>query len=121
MEEDQSHMTEKIFNLALEIIYLLMGQSFPPVKSGNHVTITVPPPHSLISEGHNKQKILEITRKMMELLTREAPKRCQDITISLSMEEGQYLKGHTNLNKNTIMENQLPFTSPGWGTWTCCG
>ncbi|XP_068113260.1 oocyte zinc finger protein XlCOF7.1-like [Hyperolius riggenbachi] len=71
MDEDQSHMTERIFSLTLEIIYLLTGESFPPLKSGDHVTITVPSPQPLISERHNKQKILEITRKMMELLTGE--------------------------------------------------
>ncbi|XP_068113852.1 gastrula zinc finger protein XlCGF66.1-like [Hyperolius riggenbachi] len=112
MEEDQSHMTERIFNLTLEIIYLLTGESFPLVKSGDHVTITVSPPHSLISEGHNKQKILEITRKMMELLTGEVPMRCQDVTVSLSMEEGQYIEGHQDLYKDARMENQPPLTSP---------
>ncbi|XP_068113849.1 gastrula zinc finger protein XlCGF66.1-like [Hyperolius riggenbachi] len=112
MDEDQSHMTERIFNLTLEIIYLLTGESFPPVKSGDHVTITVPPPHFLISEGHNKQKILEITRTMMELLTGEVPLRCQDITVYFSMEEWQYIEGHQDLYKDTMMENQPPLTSP---------
>ncbi|XP_068115426.1 zinc finger protein 773-like [Hyperolius riggenbachi] len=97
MDKDQSHMTERIFNLTLEIIYLLTGESFPPVKSGDHVTITVPPLHSLISEGHNKKKIMEITRKMMELLTGE---------------EWQYIEGHQDLYKDTMMENQPPLTSP---------
>ncbi|XP_068113866.1 uncharacterized protein [Hyperolius riggenbachi] len=95
MDEDQSHMTERIFNLTLEIICLLTGESFAPVKSGDHVTITVPPPHFLISEGHNK--ILEITRKMMELLTGE---------------EQQYIEGHKDLYKDAMMENQPPLTSP---------
>ncbi|XP_068115430.1 gastrula zinc finger protein XlCGF66.1-like [Hyperolius riggenbachi] len=112
MEEDQSHMTERIFNLTLEIIYLLTGESFPPVKSGDHVTIMVPPPHSLISEGNNKQKILEITRKMMELLTGEVSIRCQDVTVSLSMEEGQHIEGHQDLYKDAMMENQPPLISP---------
>ncbi|XP_040203499.1 oocyte zinc finger protein XlCOF8.4-like [Rana temporaria] len=71
MEEDWSHMTEKILNLTLEIIYLLTGQIFPPVKSEDHMTITVPPPHSLTPERHKMRKILEVTQKMMELLTGE--------------------------------------------------
>ncbi|XP_068115423.1 uncharacterized protein, partial [Hyperolius riggenbachi] len=112
MEEDQSHMTERIFNLTLEIICLLTGEKFPPVKSGDHVTITVPPPHSLISEGHNKQKILEITRKVIELLTGKVPMRCQDVTIYFSMEEWQYIEGHQDLYKDTMLENQPPLTSP---------
>ncbi|XP_068115477.1 gastrula zinc finger protein XlCGF66.1-like [Hyperolius riggenbachi] len=102
MEEDQSHMTERIFNLTLEIIYLLTGESFPPVKSGDHVTITVPPPHSLISNGHNKQKILEITGKMIELLTGE---------------EWQYIE-HNDLYKDPMMENQL-LTSLGKRRLSC--
>ncbi|XP_068115431.1 gastrula zinc finger protein XlCGF53.1-like [Hyperolius riggenbachi] len=97
MEAEQNRMTERIFNLTLAIICLLTGESFPPVKSGDHVTIMVPPPHSLISEGHNKQKILEITRKMMELLTGE---------------EQQYIDEHQDLYKDAMMENQPPLTSP---------
>ncbi|XP_077322152.1 uncharacterized protein LOC143955903 [Lithobates pipiens] len=71
MEEDRSHMTERILNLTLEIIYLLTGERFPLVKSGDHMTITVPPCDSLKPERHNMEKILEVTKKMMELLTGE--------------------------------------------------
>ncbi|XP_040203473.1 gastrula zinc finger protein XlCGF53.1-like [Rana temporaria] len=80
MEEDQGHMTERILNLTLEIIYLLIGESFPPVKSGDHMTIKLPPPHSLTPEIKCNKKILEVTKKMMELLTGEVPIRCQDVT-----------------------------------------
>ncbi|XP_068114889.1 oocyte zinc finger protein XlCOF7.1-like [Hyperolius riggenbachi] len=107
MSEDQSHLTERIFHLTLEIICLLTGESFPPVKSGDHVTITVPPLHSLISEGHNKQKIMEITRKMMELLTGEVP-ICQDVNIYFSLEKEMSLEGHKDLYKDVMMENQPP-------------
>ncbi|XP_077321698.1 uncharacterized protein LOC143955528 [Lithobates pipiens] len=72
LEEDRSHMTEKILNLTLEIIYLLTGERFPLVKSGDHMTITVPPCDSLKPERHNMEKILEVTKKMMELLTGES-------------------------------------------------
>ncbi|XP_073467292.1 uncharacterized protein [Aquarana catesbeiana] len=72
MEEDWSHMTEKILNLTLEIIYLLTGERFPLLKSGDHMTITVPPCDSLKPERHNMQKILEITREMSDLLTGES-------------------------------------------------
>ncbi|XP_068115433.1 uncharacterized protein [Hyperolius riggenbachi] len=112
MEEDQSHMTERIFNLTLKIICLLPGESFPPVKSGDHMTITVPPPHFLISEGHNKQKILEITRKMMELLTEEVSMRCPDVAIYFSVEEWQYIEQHQDLYKDAMMESQPHLTSP---------
>ncbi|CAI9559473.1 unnamed protein product [Staurois parvus] len=72
MEEDRSHMTERILKLTLEIIYLLTGERFPLLKSGDHMTITVPPCDSLKPERHNMQKILEVTKKMMELLTGES-------------------------------------------------
>ncbi|PIO24794.1 hypothetical protein AB205_0148110, partial [Aquarana catesbeiana] len=47
-------------------------QRFPLVKSGDHMTITVPLCDSLKPERHNMQKILEVTKKMMELLTGES-------------------------------------------------
>ncbi|XP_077345864.1 uncharacterized protein LOC143989559 isoform X2 [Lithobates pipiens] len=112
MEEDRSHMTEKILNLTLEIIYLLTGERFPLVKSGDHMTITVPPCDSLNPERHNMEKILEVTKKMMELLTGEVPIRCQDVTVYFSMEEWEYLEGHKDLYKDVMMENQPPLTSP---------
>ncbi|XP_073467773.1 uncharacterized protein [Aquarana catesbeiana] len=112
MEEDRSHMTEKILNLTLEIIYLLTGERFPLVKSGDHMTITVPPCDSLKPERHNMQKILEVTKKMMELLTGEVPIRCQDVTVYFSMEEWEYLEGHKDLYNDVMMDNQPPLTSP---------
>ncbi|XP_077346160.1 uncharacterized protein LOC143989763 [Lithobates pipiens] len=112
MEEDRSHMTEKILNLTLEIIYLLTGERFPLVKSGDHMAITVPPCDSLKPERHNMEKILEVTKKMMELLTGEVPIRCQDVTVYFSMEEWEYLEGHKDLYKDVMMDNQPPLTSP---------
>ncbi|XP_077346042.1 uncharacterized protein LOC143989658 [Lithobates pipiens] len=106
MEEDRSHMTEKIQNLTLEIIYLLTGERFPLVKSGDHMTITVPPCDSLKPERHNMEKILQVTKKMMELLTGEVPIRCQDVTVYFSMEEWEYLEGHKDLYKDVMMDHQ---------------
>ncbi|XP_077321841.1 uncharacterized protein LOC143955619 isoform X4 [Lithobates pipiens] len=111
MDKEQSQMAEKIINLTLEIIYLLTGESFPPVKSGAQLTITVPPLHSLNPERNNN-KILEVTKKMMELLTGEVPIRCQDVTVYFSMEEWEYLEGHKDLYKDVMMDNQPPLTSP---------
>ncbi|XP_077321872.1 uncharacterized protein LOC143955643 [Lithobates pipiens] len=112
MEEDRSHMTEKIINLTLEIIYLLTGESFPPVKSGDQVTFTVPPPRSLTPEENRKQKIVEINSKITELLTGEVPIRCQDVTVYFSMEEWEYLEGHKDLYTEIKMENQEILISP---------
>ncbi|PIO26919.1 hypothetical protein AB205_0118120, partial [Aquarana catesbeiana] len=107
LEEYPSHMTERILNLTLEIIYLLTGE-----KSGDHLTITVPSSHFLKLKKNNNKKILEVTNKIIVLLTGEVPIRCQDVTVYFSMEEWEYLEGHKDLYKDVMMENQPPLTSP---------
>ncbi|XP_068099813.1 zinc finger protein 391-like isoform X2 [Hyperolius riggenbachi] len=107
MDEDQSHMTERIVMLSLEIICLLTGEEYEVVKKtsgetpGSRLhgpsTISVPPPHSLTHQRNNVKKILEVINKMIELLTGQ---------------EWQYL-GHKDLYKDFMMENQPPLTSPG--------
>ncbi|XP_073450863.1 gastrula zinc finger protein XlCGF53.1-like [Aquarana catesbeiana] len=92
MEEEWSHMTERILNLTLEIIYLLTGERFPLLKSGDHMTITVPPCDSLKPERHNMEKILEVTKKMMELLTGEVSGAGNSGTLS-SNRQGMCLDG----------------------------
>ncbi|XP_073418820.1 gastrula zinc finger protein XlCGF66.1-like [Dendrobates tinctorius] len=74
--------------------------------------ITGPPPHPLIHEDINDQKILELIYKMIELLTGEVPIRCQNVAVYFSMEEWEYLEGHRDLYKNVIMEVLQPLTSP---------
>ncbi|XP_073519966.1 uncharacterized protein [Phyllobates terribilis] len=74
--------------------------------------ITGSPPHPLIHEDINDQKILELTYKMIELLTGEVPIRCQDVAVYFSMEEWEYLEGHKDLYKDIMMEVPQPLTSP---------
>ncbi|XP_063819155.1 LOW QUALITY PROTEIN: uncharacterized protein LOC135057187 [Pseudophryne corroboree] len=57
---------------------------------------TQSPPHSLIHERDNEQKILELTNKIIQLLTGE---------------EGEYIEGHKDLYKDVMMENHRPLTS----------
>ncbi|CAI9577115.1 unnamed protein product, partial [Staurois parvus] len=105
--EKRNHTNERILALALEIISLLTGESYGRIKKPGR-----PPPHSLTPEANIKKKILQVTQKMMDLLTGEVPIRCQDVTVYFSMEEWEYLEGHKDLYKDVMMEDQPPLTSP---------
>ncbi|XP_075071075.1 uncharacterized protein LOC142160072 isoform X20 [Mixophyes fleayi] len=129
MEKNRNEVTGKILNLTLEIIYLLTGQDCIFVRnSGEHLTLgsfpcvsgglsrtqspmTEFPPHSLIQERDNDQKILELTNKIIQLLTGEVPIRCEDVTVYFSMEEWEYLEGHKDLYKDVKRENHQTLKS----------
>ncbi|XP_073417781.1 uncharacterized protein [Dendrobates tinctorius] len=127
MERDRDKMAERILHLTLEILFRLTGEDYTVVKKtssercqaplsegwGRPLSpIAGPPPHPLIHEDINDQKILELTYKMIELLTGEVPIRCQDVTVYFSMEEWEYLEGHKDLYKDVMMEVPQPLTSP---------
>ncbi|XP_075188474.1 uncharacterized protein LOC142268471 [Anomaloglossus baeobatrachus] len=128
MDLDRDKMAERILPLTLEILFRLTGEDYTVVKKtssercqapvsegwGRPLSpITGPPPHPPIHEDINDQKILELTYKMIELLTGEVPIRCQDVTVYFSMEEWEYLEGHKDLYKDVMMEVPQPLTSPG--------
>ncbi|XP_073538426.1 gastrula zinc finger protein XlCGF66.1-like [Phyllobates terribilis] len=106
MDRDRDKMAERILHLTLEILFRLTGEDYILVKTSSD------PCHPLIHEGINDQKILELTDKIIELLTGEVPIRCQDVTVYFSMEEWEYLEGHKDLYKDVIMEVSQPLTSP---------
>ncbi|XP_073538314.1 gastrula zinc finger protein XlCGF66.1-like [Phyllobates terribilis] len=127
MDKDRDKMAERILHLTLEILFRLTGEDYVLVKktsSERYQTpvskgwerplslITGPPPHPLIHEDINEQKILELVYKMIELLTGEVPIRCQDVTVYFSMEEWEYLEGHKDLYKDVMMEVPETLTSP---------
>ncbi|XP_077113089.1 uncharacterized protein LOC143768280 [Ranitomeya variabilis] len=127
MDMDRDKMAERILHLTLEILFRLTGEDYTVVKKtssdryqdpvsegwGRPLNpITGPPPHPLIHEDINDQEILELTYKMIELLTGEVPIRCQDVAVYFSMEEWEYLEGHRDLYKNITMEVPQPLTSP---------
>ncbi|XP_077322497.1 uncharacterized protein LOC143956206 [Lithobates pipiens] len=114
MEMDQNDVTGKILNLTLEVVYLLTGEVYVP-ETNTRELVRMRNVQNLITEKTVKNtsvKILEVIQKMMDLLTGEVPIRCQDVTVYFSMEEWEYLEGHKDLYKDTMMENQPPLTSP---------
>ncbi|XP_073403969.1 uncharacterized protein [Dendrobates tinctorius] len=127
MDIDRDKMGEKILHLTLEILFRLTGEDYTVVKKissercqapvsegwgSPRSPITGPPPRPLIYEEINDQKILELTYKMIELLTGEVPIRCQDVTVHFSMEEWEYLEGHKDLYKDVMMEIPTSLISP---------
>ncbi|XP_068112777.1 zinc finger and SCAN domain-containing protein 2-like isoform X2 [Hyperolius riggenbachi] len=126
MDEDRRHMTERIFNLTLEIIYMLIGEKYEVVKNApiNQLTSSSPrhvpspiivsphfalTPYSLTTERNKMEKILEAIKMVTQLLTGEVPIRCQDVTVYFSMEEWQYIEAHKDLYKDAMMENVETF------------
>ncbi|XP_077137970.1 uncharacterized protein LOC143804107 isoform X2 [Ranitomeya variabilis] len=107
MHEDKKKTAERILNLTLEIVFQLTGENFMSLKKTNSECgpallsegwertkspIAKPPLH--IHKDINEQKILHLTSKITELLTREVPLRCQDVAVYFSMEEWDYVGGH---------------------------
>ncbi|XP_075698592.1 uncharacterized protein LOC142663704 [Rhinoderma darwinii] len=110
MDPNRSQMTG-VLNLTLEIIYMLTGEDYTVVKktSREHdahsprgpeglsrtqsLTMELPPD----SQGRtNDKKILELTNKIIHVLTGEV---------------WQYLEGHTDLYKYVVLENHQLLTS----------
>ncbi|CAI9579818.1 unnamed protein product [Staurois parvus] len=124
MKSTMPDMAERILDLTLEIIYLLTGEDYVIVRksrddptskllSKSKSLISFLPPPSLIPDRNSDKKILEVTKKIIDLLMGEVPIRCQDVTVYFSMEEWEYLEGHKDLYKDVMMDNQPPLTSPG--------
>ncbi|XP_075202127.1 uncharacterized protein LOC142304033 isoform X1 [Anomaloglossus baeobatrachus] len=111
MDQDKSLMVENLLNITLEIIYLLTGEDYTVVKKSyndlphSSVRWTRPlspirmrSPQSLILARDNEQKILELTDRIIELLTREVP-------------AVHYLEEPIDLHENDA-KNHEPLSSP---------
>ncbi|XP_068111859.1 oocyte zinc finger protein XlCOF7.1-like isoform X4 [Hyperolius riggenbachi] len=132
MERERKLMTKKILDLTLEIIYLLSGEEYTVVKkiSGDHVTsgkrscvlggwnrrqspLMDSINNSRLPQRHNDKRILEVTNMIIELLTGEVLTVCQDVTLSLSMEEGETIEEHKDPYKDAVMEDHPPLSLDG--------
>ncbi|CAJ0950685.1 unnamed protein product, partial [Ranitomeya imitator] len=128
--KNQNDPTEQALNLTLEIIFLLTGEDYfvvrkPIGKVKNNCLqvaegswrelkdIHTPLPPSVIHEPNYKKKILDLTKKMIELLTQEVPVRCQDVGVYFSMEEWDYVEEHRETYKDVMMDDLQPLTSLG--------
>ncbi|CAH2320922.1 oocyte zinc finger -like [Pelobates cultripes] len=118
---NRNQMTERIVDLTLEVNYLLTGEDYiavkrpaesilqshsPRVSDGSNRTQSssmVPPPHSLIHERNNEQKVLKLTNQIIHLLTGEVWKYL----------EGQmpFISQDNSLNKTEAVECQSHITS----------
>ncbi|XP_069611495.1 uncharacterized protein [Ranitomeya imitator] len=136
MDVEGSQLNNSALKLALEIMFLLTGEvyiiikklgdgatsgSIPHVSEGWSLaqnTLMVPSPQSEKSEKSCDEKILELTKKIIALLTREVPMRSQDVTVYFSMDEWEYLEEHNDFYRDTMMDNQQTFISTGGSIWT---
>ncbi|XP_040177650.1 zinc finger protein OZF-like [Rana temporaria] len=105
MEKERSRMTKKILDLTLEIIYLLNGENYiafrlslsdglaPFNMKKTSRSFMGPPSHSLRKDN---KKILEVTQKIIDLLTGEVMLDVNQTdcrTEPMEEEEEPYMKG----------------------------
>ncbi|XP_075043269.1 uncharacterized protein LOC142102351 [Mixophyes fleayi] len=88
MKKEKKHLTERILNHALGIIYLLTGEEYVIVKKNS--------PHSAT-----------------HLLTGEVPIKCGDFSIYFSMEEWDFIEEHQDLYQEVTLKNQKLYRSSG--------
>ncbi|KAM3913798.1 uncharacterized protein RB166_018965 isoform 3-T3 [Leptodactylus fuscus] len=116
MDKDRDPVTTRILKLTLEIIYLLTGEEYTLVKKfGEYVSlksIMDPQLPSWTHERKNDEKILELANKIIQLLTGEIPIKCEDISVSFTMEEWEYVEEHKDRYKDIMREDPPPIPSP---------
>ncbi|XP_044153487.1 uncharacterized protein LOC122940791 [Bufo gargarizans] len=117
MDKDRDHVAKRILKLTLEIIYLLTGEEYGPVKKMGEYTslksiMDLQFPSWALEEEQKDEKILDLTNKIIRLLTGKVPITYEDIMVSFTMEEWEYVEGHKDLYKDIIMQDPQSFSSP---------
>ncbi|XP_056387673.1 oocyte zinc finger protein XlCOF8.4-like [Hyla sarda] len=115
MDQERNNIVEKIFNLTKEIIHLLTKEKYMIIwDCGTNTTPSnmdesswkslLP---SLIHERENDGRILEVTDKIIELLTGENSVRHEDLKVCFSKEEWEYVEGHKDLYQSILKSEIL--------------
>ncbi|KAM4032326.1 uncharacterized protein ACNLHF_019609 isoform 2-T2 [Anomaloglossus baeobatrachus] len=122
---EEKNATAEILELTLEIMYLLTGENYEPVKKLGkqckpHISsrwsklqspLMVPSSHLLINGGNNEQKVLELTSKIIELLTGEGEDfikiKVEDTDEEGEMDDQQYDDICTDIDTDGLMLNSL--------------
>ncbi|XP_071986378.1 uncharacterized protein [Engystomops pustulosus] len=112
MEQDMDGMTKSILDLTLEIIYQLTGEDYTIVKKTSSKCYPRVSGERFKLERKNEQKILELTKKILALLSGEVPIRCQDVSIYFSLEEWDYIEGHKDQYQDLMMEDHQNLNIP---------
>ncbi|XP_069838753.1 zinc finger protein 436-like [Dendropsophus ebraccatus] len=124
--DGRNEIPKEILSLTLEMVYLLSGEDYTIMKKStdrvtpssdpqtsegvcrDHIPIMEMSPPTLTHE--KKNKILDLTNKILHLLTGEVPVRYEDIAVCFTLEEWEYVKSHKDLYKDAMMEDQQSFS-----------
>ncbi|KAG8429028.1 hypothetical protein GDO86_018491 [Hymenochirus boettgeri] len=115
MEKAKSNLDERILSITLQIIHLLTGEPGDGVPQSCTDCMlegscrlhppTVSHPSRSVIQKENDKKILDLISNIIHLLTGEVAIRCEDVSIYLTLEEWEYLKGNETLYREVMEEN----------------
>ncbi|XP_069837080.1 zinc finger protein 773-like isoform X2 [Dendropsophus ebraccatus] len=117
MDWDKNNHSHRVLIFAIKLRQLLTGESYAllkvfgdSLKRSSQLTV---PADVRISDSHtpskmgknDEKKILDLTRKIIQLLTGEVPIRYEDIAVFFTMEEWEYVEEHMDVYKDVLLEN----------------